>query len=178
MRFSALDLPGAFLIGLERHEDERGSFARTFCRGEFEARGLNPHVEQSNLSVNPRRGTLRGMHWQAAPHEEAKLVRVARGAIYDVLVDLRPDSPRFRRWCSIELTASSGDAVYVPERVAHGFLTLEDDTEVVYNMSAAYHPESGRGVRWDDPAFEIEWPFPPRVISERDAGWPDFEVSP
>jgi dTDP-4-dehydrorhamnose 3,5-epimerase len=174
MKFTPLALPGAFLIEPQRLEDERGSFARTFCRQEFAVHGLNPHVEQCNVSLSHRRGTLRGMHWQAAPHEEAKLVRVTRGAIHDVLVDLRPSSLQFRQWCHVVLT-SAGAAVYAPEGVAHGFLTLEDDTEVIYQMSAAYHPESARGLRWDDPAFAIEWPFRPLVISERDAGWPDFE---
>jgi dTDP-4-dehydrorhamnose 3,5-epimerase len=176
MIFRPLELPGAFLVEVERLEDERGFFARTFCRQEFEAAGLDPRVAQCSLSVNRRRGTLRGMHWQAEPHAECKLVRCVRGALYDVLIDLRADSPFYRHWCSVELTAERRNAVYVPEGVAHGFLTLEDDVEVYYQMSVPYAPEAARGVRWDDPAFDIAWPATPAVVSDRDASYPDFEA--
>ena len=177
MRFVPLEVPGAFVIEPERLEDERGFLARTWDRLEFERRGLRAHVEQCSLSFNPRRGTLRGMHYQARPYEEAKLVRCTRGAVYDVIVDLRPASPRFLRWAAVELTAENRRAVYVPEGVAHGFLTLEDDTEVCYQISAEHRPELARGVRWDDPAFGIRWPAPVRVIAERDASYPDFEAA-
>ncbi|HEY6779383.1 MAG TPA: dTDP-4-dehydrorhamnose 3,5-epimerase, partial [Thermoleophilaceae bacterium] len=157
-------------------EDSRGFFARTFDRREWQAHGLDPAVVQCNLSYNARAGTLRGMHFQAAPHGEPKLVRCTRGAIYDVVVDLRPDSPTLGRWFGIELTAANGRALYVPVDFAHGFQTLADETEVLYMMGHEYVPEASRGVRWNDPAFGIDWPEPPsgtRTISARDAGYPD-----
>lgn len=174
MIFEPIPLRDAFIVRLEPIEDDRGSFARTFCRDEFEARGLNPDVAQCNTSFSNRKGTLRGMHWQAAPHEEAKLVRCIRGALYDVIVDLRPASASYRKWFGIELSAGNAAMLYVPEGFAHGFVTLEDHTETFYQMSAAYAPGYGRGVRFDDPAFGIEWPVPVEVISERDASYPDF----
>jgi len=174
--FTPLELPGAWLVELERHEDERGYFARTFCREEFESAGLDPRVAQCSVSFNRERGTLRGMHWQAAPHGENKLVRCVRGRLYDVLIDLRPDSPYFRKWRAAELSAELGNALYVPEGVAHGFLTLEDEVEVFYQMSVPYEAAAARGVRWDDPAFGVEWPEAPTLISERDASYPDFEA--
>lgn len=174
MIFRETDLPGAWVVEVERHEDERGFFARTWCEAEFRDRGLDPKLVQCNVSWNRRRHTLRGMHYQAAPHEEAKLVRCTRGAIHDVVVDLRPDSPTYRRWVGVDLTAENRAALFVPAGLAHGFLSLTEDTEVLYQMSEVYHPESARGVRWNDPAFGIEWPVEPAVISDRDAAYPDF----
>jgi len=172
--FTETRLKKAFVIEPERREDDRGYFARTFCRREFEAHGLNPHVEQCNISFNRRKGTLRGMHFQAAPYEEAKLVRCIRGAIYDVIIDLRPDSPDFKRHVAVTLSAENGKMLYVPEGFAHGFQTLEDNTEVFYLMSRPYAAECARGVRWNDPAFGIEWPPAQRIILERDQRYPDF----
>jgi dTDP-4-dehydrorhamnose 3,5-epimerase len=180
MRFLQTPLPGAFLIELDRLEDERGWFARSFDAQEFTARGLNPDVVQCNASFNARCGTLRGMHYQAPPHGESKLVRCVRGAIFDVAVDLREDSPNRGHWHGLELSAREGNAFYIPAGVAHGFQTLQDDTEVHYLMGDPYVPESARGVRWDDPAFAIAWPAPPpggRIISERDASYPDCELA-
>ena len=174
MIFTETRLKGAFVIEPERREDDRGYFARTFCRREFEAHGLNPHVEQCNISFNRRKGTLRGMHFQAAPHEEVKLVRCIRGAIYDVIIDVRPDSPDFKRHVAVTLAAENGKMLYVPEGFAHGFQTLEDNTEVFYLMSRPYAAEYARGVRWNDPAFGIEWPPAQRIILERDQRYPDF----
>ncbi|MCA1684726.1 MAG: dTDP-4-dehydrorhamnose 3,5-epimerase [Planctomycetia bacterium] len=175
MIFLELDLAGAFLVEPERLEDGRGFFARTWCRREFEARGLDPRLAQCSVSFNARRGTLRGMHYQAAPHAEAKLVRCTRGAVFDVVLDLRPGSPTFARWASSELTADDHRMLYVPAGFAHGFQTLADRTEVFYQMSEPFEPSSARGVRWDDPAFGIAWPpAADRVISERDRGFPDF----
>ncbi len=149
-------------------EDERGFFARTFCVEEYEVHGLNPRLVQCNISFNKRKGALRGMHFQAAPHEEARLVRCTMGAIYDVIIDLRPDSPTFKHWVAVELTADNRKMLYVPEGFAHGFQTLEDNTEVFYQMSEFYHPERANGVRWDDPGFGVEWPADERTISPRD----------
>ena len=178
MRFRELELPGAYLIELERIEDERGFFARTFCRREFAEHRLATEIAQANTAFNRRKGTLRGMHYQAAPHEEAKLVRCTRGALYDVIVDLRRDSPTHLRWVSVELTDENGAMLYVPEGLAHGYQTLVDDTEATYLMSAFYEPSAGRGVRWDDPAFGIEWPeVEERTINERDRSWPDFNLA-
>ncbi len=175
MIFTETELGGAFVIEPERIEDERGFFARTWDPSEFEARGLNPRLAQCNVSFNKREATLRGMHYQAAPHEEAKLVRCTRGAIYDVTLDLRPDSPTFKRWVAVELTAENMRMLYVPEGFAHGFQTLESGTEVFYQISEFYAPESVRAVRWDDPAFGIEWPpASERTISARDLQFSDF----
>jgi len=174
MIFRELDLPGAFLLEPERLEDERGFFARTFCRREFEARGLDPEVLQCSLSFNRRRGTVRGMHWQAAPAEEAKLVRVVRGAVHDVIVDVRPGSATLGRHAAVRLDAENRLALYVPPGFAHGFQTLEDGTELLYQMSAVHAPEHARGFRFDDPEVGIHWPLPVAVISERDWGLPDF----
>jgi dTDP-4-dehydrorhamnose 3,5-epimerase len=175
MIFTPLGLRGAYLVDLEPRQDERGFFARTWSRSEFEEHGLNPRIEQCSVSLNHRRGTLRGMHYQMAPHEEGKLVRCIAGAIHDVIIDLRPSSATFARWEAVELTAANRRMLYVPEGFAHGFLTLAKDTEVFYQMSEAYHPESAGGVRWDDPAFAIIWPEPVLVISDRDASYPDYE---
>lgn len=168
MIFTGTKLNGAFLIEPERLEDERGFFARAWCQKEFEAHGLNPRLVQCNISFNKKRGTLRGMHYQAAPHEEAKLVRCTMGSIYDVIVDLRPGSPTFKKHLSVLLSSSNRKMLYVPEGFAHGFLTLEDNTEVFYQMSEFHAPEHAKGFRWNDPAFSIEWPEEIRVISGRD----------
>lgn len=161
-------------MDLERHADERGFFARTWCRHEFEEHGLDPAVVQCNLSHNPRRGTLRGLHWQTPPHAEVKLVRCSRGAIWDVMVDLRPDSTTYTRHFGAELTEENGRALYIPEGFAHGFVTLVDDSDVVYQMSALYEPSAGRGARWNDPAFGIAWPVREPILNPRDASYPDF----
>ncbi len=174
MIFTETELKGAYIIDIERREDDRGFFARTWCQQEFEAHGLVARVVQANTSYNRRKGTLRGMHYQRAPHAEAKLVRAVRGAIYDVIIDLRPDSPTYKRWIGVELTADNRRALFVPEGFAHGFQTLEDDTDVIYQVSAFYTPGAEGGVRYNDPAFAIEWPLPVSVISEKDAAWPDF----
>lgn len=174
MKFTETALRGAFVIEIERIEDERGFFARTFCRREFGAHGLNPDLVQCSISFNRRRGTLRGMHYQVAPPAECKLVRCTRGAIYDVIVDIRRDSPTFKQWFAVELNAENRLMLYVPEGIAHGFETLRDDSEVFYQMSACYVAESARAVRWNDPAFSIVWPSVPSVISMRDRSYPDF----
>ena len=157
MIFHETKLKGAFIIEPERLEDERGFFTRTWCKREFEDHGLNSKLVQCNISFNKKRGTLRGMHYQEAPHEEARLVRCTMGAIYDVIIDLRPDSKTHKQWSSIELAAKDRKMFYFPEGFAHGFLTLEDNTEVFYQMSEFYAPECARGVRWNDPAFGILW---------------------
>ncbi len=174
MTFLRATLPGAFRIEFDRRVDERGFFARSWCGREAEAHGLNPYIAQCNVSHNLRRGTLRGMHFQAAPGAEAKLVRCTRGAVADVILDLRPESPTYKRWERFELTERNRSAVYVPEGFAHGFQTLEDDTEVLYQMSQFYADAHARGVRWDDPAFQIEWPIPEPILSPKDASYPDF----
>ena len=174
MIFTETKLKGALVLELEKLEDERGFFARTWCKHEFTKHGLNPSLAQCSVSFNHKRGTLRGMHYQIAPHQEAKLVRCTAGAIYDVIIDLRHDSPTFTQWIAIELTAGNRRVLYVPENFAHGFQTLEDNTEVFYQMSEFYDPESARGIRWDDPAFGIQWPPADRLISARDATYPNF----
>lgn len=174
MIFQETPLKGAFVIQPERREDARGFFARTWCQREVEVHGLNPRLVQCSISFNLRKGTLRGLHYQAAPHEEAKLIRCTMGAIHDVVVDLRDDSPTFRGHFAIVLSAENRQMLYVPEGFAHGFQTLEDNTEVSYQMSEFFAPESARGVRWDDPAFGIAWPPADRIIAERDRSYPDF----
>ncbi|MBN1452605.1 MAG: dTDP-4-dehydrorhamnose 3,5-epimerase [Anaerolineales bacterium] len=174
MIFTETKLKGAFIIEPQRHEDERGFFARTFCQDEFIAHDLNYRIVQCNISFNTRKGTLRGMHFQAAPYEEDKLVRCTRGAIYDVIIDLRSESPTFRQWQATELTASSRKMIYVPKGFAHGFLTLTSKVEVFYQMSEFNHSEIAKGVRWDDPAFGITWPMKPITISPRDVSYPWF----
>ena len=176
MKFLETELAGAYVIELERLEDERGFFARTFCRDEFAVHGLHKGFVQCNTSFNAQRGTLRGMHYQDKPHEEAKLVRCTRGGIYDVVVDIRKTSPTYLRWIAVELTADNGRMLYVPEGLAHGFQTLEDASEVSYHMSEMYHPECARGLRWNDPALAIRWPLPDPIISERDARYPDLKT--
>jgi dTDP-4-dehydrorhamnose 3,5-epimerase len=177
MRFTETPLAGAWLLELEQYNDERGGFARTFCRDEWLAHGLDPAVAQCSTSLNLRAGTLRGMHYQPEPYAETKLVRCGRGAIQDVIVDLRPGSPTYCRWYTIELSAANARELYIPRGMAHGFQTLQDDSEVLYQMGAPYVAEAQGGVRFDDPAFAIEWPEPPgeRIISERDLSHPAFK---
>jgi len=174
MTFQETKLRGVFEIGFEPCYDDRGFFARSWCQKEFECHGLNPSVVQCNVSFNTHKGTLRGMHYQDAPYGEAKLVRCTRGSIYDVVIDLRPQSPTFKNWIAVVLSDEQRNMVYVPEGCAHGFLTLGDNTEVFYQMSEFYHPELSRGVRYDDPAFQIVWPEKIDVISERDRTHPNF----
>jgi dTDP-4-dehydrorhamnose 3,5-epimerase len=175
MIFYKTRIEGVIEIHLEPNPDDRGFFARTWCQNEFEKQGLNSKLVQCSLSFNTKKGTLRGMHYQAPPHVEAKLVRCSRGAVYDVVIDLRPESPTYEQWVGLLLTADKRNMLYVPERCAHGFLTLADETEVFYQMSEFFSPESARGVRWNDPAFQIVWPGAVEVISERDRNYPDFE---
>lgn len=172
MKFTTTPIAGSWLVEPEPHRDERGSFARVWCREEFARHGLNAEVAQSNAAFSPRAHTLRGLHYQVAPHQEAKLVSCTRGAAWDVVVDLRSDSPSFRQWFSVELTPDPGLMLYVPEGCAHGYLTLQPDSEVRYQASVPYHPASARGVRFDDPAFRIAWPGAVAVISQQDAAWP------
>src|ERR1700722_20356410 len=176
MRFVQTPLAGAWVIELERIEDERGWFARSFDIEEFQARGLDPAVAQCNVSFNAHSGTLRGLHYQSEPHGESKLVRCVRGAIFDVAVDLRADSPTYRQWHAVELSSENRLAYYIPVGLAHGFQTLTDDCEVLYQMGDEYVPDAARGVRWDDPALAIEWPAPlgERTISEKDLSYPDL----
>jgi dTDP-4-dehydrorhamnose 3,5-epimerase len=175
MIFYETKFQGVFEIDLEPNSDERGFFARSWCQQEFERHGLNSRVVQCNVSFNAHKGTLRGLHYQAIPYPETKVVRCTRGALYDVVVDLRPQSPTFKKWLAVVLTATNRRMLYVPEGCAHGFLTLEDETEVFYHMSEFYHAELARGVRWDDPAFQIIWPGEVEVISERDRTYPNLE---
>ncbi len=172
MRFAETPLKGAFLVDVERHADRRGFFARTFCARELEAHGLNPTVAQCNLSYNERAGTVRGLHYQVPPAAETKLVSCVRGAIYDVIVDLREDSPTYLQHVGVELTATNRRALYVPERFAHGFQTLSDETDVLYLMGAFYAPGFDRGLRFDDPVLHVAWPLEVSEISEKDRGWP------
>ena len=175
MMFRESKLRGVFEIEIERHVDERGFFARTWCKKEFEEHGLDSRVAQSSISYNARRGTLRGVHYQAAPNAETKIVRCTQGSVYDVVLDLRADSPTFKEWISVILSAEQRNMIYIPEGCAHGFLTLADNTEVLYQMTEFFAPESARGVRWNDPAFGIVWPEKVEVISERDRMYPDFK---
>jgi dTDP-4-dehydrorhamnose 3,5-epimerase len=174
MNFIETKMKGAYIIEPERVEDERGFFARNWCKREFETHGLNSRLVQCNVSFNWKKGTVRGMHHQVSPAQEAKLVRCTMGAIYDVFIDLRPDSPTFKEWLSVELTAENRKMVYIPEGFSHGFLTLADSTEVFYQMSEFYAPDCTKGVRWNDPAFGIVWPEKVTVISEKDKHYPDF----
>jgi len=172
MTFTETPLAGASVIGLERYEDERGSFARSWCRREFREHALEDGLVQCNISSNRRRGTLRGLHFQAAPREEAKLVRCTRGRIFDVIVDLRESSPTFAQWYGVELSPDNGLALYVPKGFAHGFQTLTDDADVFYQMTEVYAPALQRGIRWDDPSLRIAWPLPVTVISSKDRALP------
>jgi dTDP-4-dehydrorhamnose 3,5-epimerase len=172
--FEELKIKGAWLIEPEKHEDERGFFARAWCQREFAARGLKTAFVQCNISFNPKKGTLRGLHYQEAPYEEAKLVRVTQGAIFDVILDLRPGSPTCRQWLAVELTAESYRMLYIPAGLAHGFQTLMDNTEIFYQMSEFYHPEAARGISWDDPSLNIPWPVPQPIISPKDRSYHDL----
>jgi dTDP-4-dehydrorhamnose 3,5-epimerase len=176
MIFTPTALADAYVIDLELREDERGFFARTWCQDEMAAQGLTARIVQANMSFNRKRGTLRGMHYQAAPYAEVKLVRCVRGSIVDVIADLRPDSPTYLQWLAVELTATNRRALYIPEGFAHGFQTLEDDSEVFYQVSQAYMPQAERGVRYDDPALGIEWPLPVSVVSPKDMGWQPYQA--
>jgi dTDP-4-dehydrorhamnose 3,5-epimerase len=178
MIFTKTSLPGVVLVDIERQSDERGFFARTWCRREFAEQGLVAELAQASLSNTARAGTLRGLHLQRPPHGETKLVRCTAGIIWDVVVDLRPHSPTFRRWQGFELDAGSRRSLYVPEGFAHGFQTLCDDCEVSYQISAFHAPDAASGYRYDDPAFAIRWPLPVSVVSARDRAWPDFALSP
>jgi len=175
MIFNETRLKGTFILEPKLLEDERGFFARTWCEREFEEHGLNPRLVQCNISYNKRKGTLRGMHYQVAPYAEAKLVRCTSGAIYDVIIDLRPESTTFKQWVGVELTAHNRLGLYIPEGFAHGFQSLEDNSEVFYQMSQFYQAEAARGVRWDDPAFKINWPeVATRIISDKDQHYEGF----
>lgn len=178
MIFTPTPLPGAFVIEPEPRPDARGLFARTWCQRELEAQGLESRLAQCSTSFNKRKGTVRGMHYQVPPFAETKIIHCTRGSIYDVIIDLRPTSATFTRHFAATLTADNRKAMYVPVGFAHGFQTLEDDTEVLYQISEFYSPEHARGVRWDDPAFGIPWPPDTRTISERDLGYPDFRREP
>lgn len=175
MTFRETNISGVFEIDVEPIRDERGFFARTWCQEEFEGMGLNSRSVQCNISFNPRKGTLRGMHYQAAPHAESKLVRCTKGAVYDVVLDLRPQSATFKDWVAVTLTAEKRNMIHIPEGCAHGFLTLEETTEVFYQMSEYYNAESARGVRWNDPAFKITWPGEVKMISDRDRNYANFK---
>jgi len=177
MKFTETRLRGVFIIDLERHEDRRGFFARSFCSKEFAAHGLPSNFVQCNTSYNRRRGTLRGMHFQAAPCEEGKLVRATRGAIVDIVIDLRPLSPTRREWLSFDLSDANGRALYIPPGLAHGFQTLSDHAEVLYQMTEFYAPGLARGIRWNDPAFGLQWPIASPILSEQDASFPNFEFA-
>jgi len=178
--FIETKLDGVYIIELEKMEDDRGFFARTFCQREFEAYGLNPRVAQCSTSFNKKKGTLRGLHYQVAPYEEVKVVSCKSGAIYDVAVDLRPDSPAFKQWMAVELTEDNRKALYIPAGCAHGFQTLVDNAEVYYQISEFYHPEAAKGIRWDDPTFGVQWPVENPFVSAKDTSWPAFRdfISP
>ena len=174
MIFTETNLKSAFVIDLDAHKDQRGFFARSWCMEEFQKRGLNTNVVQCNISYNENRGTLRGMHYQSAPYEEAKLVRCTMGSVYDVIIDLRRNSPTYKKWFSVELSALNRRAIYIPVGFAHGFQTLEDGTELFYQMSESFHPESAKGVRWNDPIFGIYWPAGQKIISTKDQSFPPW----
>lgn len=176
MNFKETRLEGAFIVEPDIFEDERGFLGRSWSLEEFAARGLDPRLKECNMSFNRRRGTLRGMHFQMAPFGQVKLVRCTAGAIYDVIIDLRRNSPTFRQWVGVELTANNRRMLYIPTEFAHGFLTLEDETEVFYQLSEVYAPDSARGVRWSDPAFDISWPGEILIINDRDRTYPDFQL--
>ncbi len=174
MIFTKTDLPGATIVDMERREDARGYFARTYCEHEFEANGLPTRMVQTNMSLTRQAGTLRGMHYQMAPHAEDKLVRCVQGAIWDAIVDLRPESPTYCQWIGVELSETNGRMLLVPKGFAHGFVTLTNDAAVTYQVSAFYTPQAERGARHDDPAFAITWPVPVLDMSDKDRNWPAF----
>ncbi len=171
MLFKETIISGVYIIELEKKYDERGFFARTWCKNEFKEQGLESELAQCNLSYNKKCGTLRGMHYQIAPYGETKLVSCISGAIYDVIIDLRKESPTYEKWYSVELTAENGLMLYIPKGIAHGFQTLKDKTSVFYQMSEFYHPKSARGIRWDDVKFNIKWPIAEKIISEKDQSY-------
>ncbi|MDZ4722481.1 MAG: dTDP-4-dehydrorhamnose 3,5-epimerase [candidate division Zixibacteria bacterium] len=175
MNFTQTKLAGAYVVTLELRADERGFFARVWCTNEFKDNGLNPNLVQSSISFNAKRGTLRGMHWQNEPFAEAKIVRCTMGSIFDVIIDLRENSPTYKEHFGINLTSENRTMLYIPVGFAHGFFTLSDNTELQYQMSEFYHPECQRGLRWNDPAFAITWPETVNIISERDNSYPDFD---
>lgn len=177
MIFTETKLPGAFIIDIEKRGDDRGFFARTWCQREFEEHRLNTHLVQTNLAFTKTKGVLRGMHYQAPPHAEAKLIRCTSGAIFDMMIDLRPESNTFKQWLGTELTVGNRRMLYVPEGFAHGYLTLEANSEVVYQVSEFYCHEAERGLRYDDPAFGIQWRMEVRTVSEKDRSWPDYVES-
>jgi dTDP-4-dehydrorhamnose 3,5-epimerase len=175
MTFTQTKLAGAYIVELEKRKDERGFFARAWCAREFRERGLAWQMVQANIAANRARGTLRGLHYQLAPHQEVKLVRCTKGAIFDVIIDLRPESDTYKQWLSVELTAQNNKLLYAPQGFAHGYQTLRDDTDVFYQVSEFYSPESERGIRWNDPAFSIQWPVTDSVvISAKDQNWRDY----
>jgi len=174
--FNKTELNGAYVVEIDKLNDHRGFFARTWCQKEFDEHNLVSKVRQANVSYNKTKGTLRGMHYQVSPYEETKLVRCTKGAIYDVIIDLRPASSTHTQWIGVELAAGNYKMLYVPENFAHGFITLKDDTEVTYQVSQFYTPGSERGIRWDDPAFGIDWPLAVQVISDKDNSWPDYTL--
>jgi dTDP-4-dehydrorhamnose 3,5-epimerase len=176
MKFTETKLKGAFLVEIEKLTDDRGFFGRSWCRKEFDDHGLNSRLVQANVSFNRKKGTLRGMHYQIAPFQESKLIRCTRGAIFDVIIDLRLDSPTYKQWTGVELTADNYTMFFVPEDFAHGFQTLTDESEITYQVTQFYTPGSERGIRFDDTAFGIQWPLDVTVISDKDRTWPDFEV--
>lgn len=175
MRFIETPLKGAYVVELEKHGDDRGFFARAFCVEEFKKQGLNPTVLQANISGSTKKGTLRGLHYQVAPMAEVKFIRCIKGAVFDVLVDLRPESPTFKKWYGVELTPENQKAVYIPEGFAHGHQTLKFDSQIMYLVSQVYSPKHERGVRYDDPAIGVLWPLVPTVMSDKDKSWPDFK---
>ena len=175
MKFEETPLPGAYIIEFEKHEDERGYFARTYCQKEFRSHGLQDTFVQSNVSYNKQRGTLRGMHYQAEPYGEVKVVSCTAGEIYDVIIDLRPDSETYCRWFGLNLSESNDRSLYIPKGFAHGFQTIRDNSIVYYQMGEFYHPEYARGVRWNDPLFGINWPLPVSTVSGKDSNYPDFK---
>lgn len=175
MLFEKGEIKGSYVIDIQKYEDERGFFGRAYCKKEFSQHSLAQHMVQTNVSHSKFRGTLRGLHYQTQPHQEAKLMRCTRGAIFDVIVDVRPDSPTYLQWMGVELTAKNYRMLYAPEGCAHGFLTLRDNTEVMYQVSAFYAPNHERGIRYDDPAIGVEWPIGVEVISNKDREWPDFD---
>ena len=176
MIFTETKLAGAYLIQPEIKTDERGFFARVWCQNEFQEKGLDSNLVQCNISYNKIKGTVRGMHYQIAPYQEVKLVQCTQGAIYDIIIDIRPDSPTFKQWVGVELTASNRYILYIPKDFAHGFQTLTDNTEVFYQMSQFYQPEAARGIRWDDPSFDMNWLVPITLISEKDKHYPEFSI--
>ena len=175
MKFKETELNGAFIIEIEKIKDKRGFFARAWCQNEFKTHGLTPLVVQTNISYNKKKGTLRGMHYQKTPYEESKFIRCTRGAIIDVIIDLRPDSSTYKKWISVNLTADNYKMIFVPEGFAHGFQTLSDHAEILYQVSQFYTPGSEDGIRWNEPGFGIKWPLEVTVISDKDMNWPDYK---